>query len=188
MLLWYLFLLLPVVAVAWAVWAYRRQAAQKAAASHARMQELLVVGRRQPAPPDSAPVGSPPSQGIAAYMGRERLLGQAETLLFYVLKTGLPDHEIFAGVGLSAVVDLVPGVQGAERETQLRRLAAHRIDFLVCDKSARIVAAVEFGPVAQDAQFRAQCLAAAGIRCVRIDPRAMPRHQDVHALIFGLSH
>jgi hypothetical protein len=135
-----------------------------------------------------ASVEAAPPKGLPAYIGRERLLGQAETLLFYVLKTGLPEHEIFAGVSLSAVVDVAPGVQGAGRETQLRRLAPHRIDFLVCDKGARIVAAVEFAAATPEAQFKMHCLTVAGIRCVRVDPKAIPRYQDVHALIFGLRH
>jgi len=127
-----------------------------------------------------------PAAGAAAV--RERFLGQHETLLYLVLKTGLPDHEIFANVSLASVMALPAG--GAEREQQLRRLAPYQLDFVVCDKSMHVVAVVDVetaggADAAGIQQFKADYLKRAGIRLVRVNPAAMPRRDQVRALIVG---
>lgn len=191
MTLWYLFLLASIAAVAWVIWTYRKRASQKAAASSVRMRELLAVAPRFKTPMAAASVGLPSArsaatQAAAVYARKERLLGQPETLLFHRLKTGLPDHEVFPNVSLSAVVDISATVRGCELELLRRPLAVHCIDFLVCDRSTGIVAAVEFETAAETAKFKIQCLGAAGIRHIRINPKAIPEQQDVRDLIFGV--
>ena len=121
-------------------------------------------------------------------LARERFLGQAETLLYYLLKTGLPGYEVFASVSLAAVINA--SGSGHEREQQLRRLAQYRLDFVVCDKSMRIIAVVEVDSAvaavgAGEQQFKADCLKRAGIRLVRVNPAALPKREQMRALVGG---
>ena len=125
----------------------------------------------------------PPTQYWPA--ARPRFLTQPETLLFYVLKAGLPDHEIFPRVSLASVL-------GAAENTPPSALTArsparHEIDFVICDKSMQVVAAVQLDaqPGRQETQVVNQRLSAAGIRLVRFNPAALPRREQVRALIFG---
>jgi hypothetical protein len=81
-------------------------------------------------------------------------------------------------------------VAASEREQQLRRLSPYQLNFVVCDKSMRIVAAVdiEAGGGADAAgiqQFKADYLKRAGIRLVRVNSTAMPRRDQVRSLVVG---
>ena len=119
---------------------------------------------------------------------RERFLGQHETLLYLLLKTGLPDYDIFASVSLAAIAALP--ASGAEREQQLRRLAPYQLAFVVCDKSMRVIAVVDIeaaggAEAAGIQQFKADYLKRAGIRLVRVSPAAMPKRDQVRSLVVG---
>lgn len=154
------------------------------------MQELLAVAPRLKTPMAAAaavmPSARPAAAQAAVYARKERLLNHSQILLFHRLKTGLPDLEVFTNVSLSAVVDISTSVRGGELESLRRPLAVHCIDFLVCDRNTGIVAAVEFETAAETAKFKIQCLGTAGIRHIRINPKAIPEQQDVHDLIFGV--
>lgn len=211
-------LLALVVAVAFVVYSiskYRKKTAAREAASQQRFSELLrdasASGRSvaaqaaTPAPASAAPAAATaataaptpalapapppaPAPTSTAAAARERFLGQHETLLYLLLKTGLPDHEIFANVSLASVMALP--ATGSEREQQLRRLAPYQLDFVVCDKSMRVVAAVDLETAgAADAagiqQFIADYLKRAGIKLVRVNPAAMPKREQVRGLIVG---
>jgi hypothetical protein len=187
--LWYLFLLAAIVGIAWSVWSYRKYAAEQAAASKARMQELLVLAPRTTASVVAVEAGqslaeAQPAQ-VAAYVRRERLLDPSESLLFLRLKAGLPDLEIFAGVSLAAVVELSVSQGSSDSAKMSPELGYHHIDFLVCEKNFRIVAAVEFEAATESAKFKSACLASAGIRHVHVNPRAIPAKEDVDTLILG---
>ncbi len=135
--------------------------------------------------------GVPPTAAVteATYVKRQRLLPPAMTLLYYVFRTGLPDHEIFTGLALNEVVDMSAAPGGAQREMLLRRLAQQRLDLVVCNKQLEVVAAVVVQPVpgerADDVKFAQNCLQAAGIRVVRLNPATPPQYSEVHALIYG---
>jgi hypothetical protein len=187
--LWYLFLLASIAAIVWVVWTYRKRAANKAAASSARMRELLtaVPGGGTPKTAGAAapaPAAQPAAGPVVVYTRREHLLDPPQILLLQRLKSGLPDLEIFANVSLAEVIDIAATLRGGELEQRRRELALHCVDFLVCEKNTRIVAVVEFETVADSAKFKTSCLATAGIRHVRIHPKAIPAHQDIHDLIF----
>ena len=179
-------------------WDYRKKAAAREAESQKRFAALMRVqtaAARAPEPSAAAAVpvpGAPapakPSTAATPAPVRDRFLGQRETLLYYLLRTGVPDHEVFPNVPLASVV-AVPGA-GTEREQQLRRLAQYHLDFVVCDKSMRIVAAIEVEPAAGagaagERRFVADTLNAAGIRIVRVNPAAPPRRDQVRALVCG---
>ncbi len=191
-----------VAIMAYAVWNFQKKTAAREVAAQQRFDRLLREHAPGSPPPVTAPPAAPvpaqashaapappaPAPAPAAAAVRERFLGQHETLLYLVLKTGLPDHEIFANVSLAAVMALP--ASGGEREQQLRRLAPYQLDFVVCDKSMRVIAAVDIetaggAEAAGIQQFKADFLKQAGIRLVRVNPAAMPKRDQVRALVSG---
>jgi len=199
-LAWYLFLLVAAGIIVFVVWNFRKQIAAREAASKARFERMLRAPAQPAAPAEPAPTAaaaspSAPSASLAvpvlamapaAVPARERFLGQAETLLYYLLKSGLPGYEVFANVSLASVISA--SGSGHEREQQLRRLAQYRLDFVVCDKRMRIVAVVEMDLAAAavgagEQQFKADCLKRAGIGLVRVNPGALPKREQIRALV-----
>ncbi len=136
-----------------------------------------------------APVA--PAAVVPQFSRKPRLLPQSSALLYYVFRAGLPDHEIFAGVALDDLLEVGANAPPGQRELVLRRLSQQRLDLVVCTKQLEIVAAVVISkaataPAAADSgQFVNEWLQAAGIRVVKIDSAAPPRHHQVHALVYG---
>ncbi|MDP2240832.1 MAG: DUF2726 domain-containing protein [Burkholderiales bacterium] len=179
----------PVAIVIFLIWSYRKKVAHKTVASQERYSQLFSASQ-----PDATAGGEAASTPVSAvrwpadapgYAIKERLLSKAETLLFYVLRAGLPGHEIFSRLNLDAVVDTPPALQDYERELIRRRLAQHCLDFVVCDKTMKIVAAVEFEADTEVASFKAACLESAGIRHIRVNVAAIPRREEIHFLVYG---
>lgn len=192
---WILVPLVPIGAVAFIVWSYRKKAATQARVSSKRFQQIFGASVPGAAGSGAIAIGStaarrPPVPGAASasFAPKGRLLTDPETLLFYVLKTGLPDHETFVHVSLAAVIDVGGALPGNERERQLRRLSQYHLDFVVCNKNLQPVAVLE---IEQDlatgavAQFKAESVKASGIKYLRISPAAMPQRQALRALIYG---
>lgn len=191
--MWY-FLAVMAALMAALIWNHRRNAAKREAASKERFREMLKAGPATAAPAGepAAAVASPavpaaeaaPEPGIA-YAARPHLLSPAEKLIYYLLRTGLPDLEVFAKVPLAAVIE-APGM-GYDHEQQLRRLARQVLDFVVCDKGMKIMAGVQLAAVGPEAvvaqRIRSECLKSAGIRLVTIDPSALPKRAEVRAFI-----
>jgi len=69
-----------------------------------------------------------------SYVRRERLLSKPEALLYLILKTGLPEHNVFANVRMADVVDVHRQHKGFERLRRFRKISQYHLDFLVCDK------------------------------------------------------
>jgi len=198
-LAWYLYLLVSAIGIVYVVWILRKKAAEKASASKARFEQLFGAPEQGPGVRDPGPAVSPAGGAAtvakapvraAAFVAKEQFLGQSEATFYRLLKAGVPDHEVFAHVTLASVVGVPDGVSGNAREQQLRRLAQYQLDFVVCDKSLRVIAAVELDSArAADAagvqRFKADCLKAAGIRLVRVNPSEPPRREDIRSLITG---
>ena len=192
---WFLFLLAVAGGVAFAIWNFHRKTAARKAASEARFEKIFKGPAQVPASPpppasaaadSSAPAKAPPEASAAPPAPAQRFLGQAESLLYYLLKAGLPDSEVFAGVSLARVV----GAAGEGREQQLRRLAQYQLDFVVCDKNMQVVAVVEVesaagADAAGDRRFKSDLLKQAGIRLIRINPAALPQREQIRTLIDG---
>ena len=194
----YVFLLLPVVAVAWIVWSYRRKAGDKEARTREREMELVGLlhadrtpraapAQRASVNPDAAvaaPLAAAPPAASTATR-RERFLSQPETLIYYLLRTGMAGYEVFPRVSLASVI--APPSSAPARAGSQAPSSAHDLDFVVCDKSMRIVAAIQLaGRLAGPDSVRVeQNLAAAGIRLVTVDPNALPKREDLGALILG---
>jgi uncharacterized protein DUF2726 len=185
--LWYLLLLVPVAAIAYVVWAYRKRSAEREAASRERYASLAGIppaaagaARNEPAAPV---VPSKPAITAAAPIARrERFLTQPETLLYYLLKAGLPEHEVFPRVSLALVIEstlpLAPADAWSSRQV---------LDFAICDKKMQVVAAVQIdGRAARpEVEILGQRLSAAGIRLVRVDPAVLPKREEVRGLMLG---
>lgn len=191
-MIWFLFFLAVLVASAIFIWDYRRKARAREAAAQKRFEEMfaaksaaapLVPGAPQPTAP-AGPKAAVPAAApapVSAVPVADRFLGKVQTLVYRLLKAGIPDHEVFANVTLAAVI-------GSRNEQEARRLAQHRVDFVVCDKEMKVVAVVEVetgAPTAGEQRFRADALKAAGIGLVRIDAAALPRREEIRGLVLG---
>lgn len=210
-LVYLLLVLLPVAAIAYLVWDHKRKTAERNAVSAGRLHELLTTAPAEyPAEADApaAPLAAaapaslassvPPAASAALfdappaaalYAVRKRVLSAPQTLLYYLLRTGLPDHVVLARVTLASLLDAAPGLAGFAREEQIRRLAALTVDFVVVDKNMQPVAVIELAAV--DAGGAAQAdrasarsrLAAAGVRYIELEPTALPRKDALRALV-----
>ena len=198
LLLW----LSPVIVIAVIVWKYRRQAAERAAASNERLKAFLgetkapstvdaaqamrtsVDGKVPPMPASDAP--RPSSVGFVL---RERVLTPPQTLLYYLLKSGLPDHEVLTQVSITSLIEVPTHVSASERETRQRRLAAAVADFVVCDKSFKAIAIVRCGTrdgsVAEALGFARTCCESASLRWVEIAPDRLPKRETIRPLVLG---
>ena len=200
--MWYLFFFVVAGVSGILIWDFRRKAARREAASQERFEKIFNAKTTAASTPESAPAADqaaitaaakpasiPKTPNAAAALAvKERFLGQPETLIYLLLKTGIPDHEIFANVSLAAVIGVAGG--GHEREQQLRRLSQYQVDFVVCDKSMRVVAAVEVESAADplpagDRRFKEECLKSGGVRLIRIDSAAPPRREEIRKLVAG---
>jgi hypothetical protein len=202
---WYLIGLVWIALLIGIVWSYRRKKARLDAERAKQFSELyadlkLRRGDADAAPAPVAPAAAapqpekpsaPPEPPVSEYTRKPRLLGRAGGVLYLVFRTGLPDHEIFANLPLGDAVDIAESRPGFEREQKARRLAQLKIDLVVCTRQLEIVAAVmlnryELDPAdAQNDRFTEQCLRAAGIRVLRVDAKALPRHHQVRELVYG---
>lgn len=200
--MWYVIGLIWLALIAWVIRSYGKKQQQRGAERNRQFEALLAELKNSRASREAGLAPAPAPQASLAvgereatrpdYCKKERLLPQAETLLYYVLRTGLPEHEIFANLTLADIIDVEPAVRGYERGQKARTLAQQRLDFVICTKQLEVVAAVVLDKSAMpdrvhtgNPRFAEACLATAGIRVVRIDPAAPPRHHQVRDLIYG---
>lgn len=193
---WYLLVLAPFIVIPIVWWNYRRKLAEREQIAGARWGSLV---REVEAPQGDRGLDGPASVAAVAtspaiaaqYAPRERVLDPAQTVLYYLLKSGLADHEIMPMVALGCLLSVPAEPAGSEREQRLRALARETVDFLVCNKSMKPVAVVDL--LAQEApaalttapDFRTRCLAHSGIRHLRLVRGALPKREEVRGLVLG---
>lgn len=186
----YLLLLAPFVAMPILWWHYRSRMAARDNVSDVRWQEIVVsTTADSTVAQGAAPLATPlvPSPGFAR---RERLLDPAQTVVYYLLKNSLPDHEVMPQVGLACVLVLRTEIPASEREQRLRSLGQHTVDFVVCNKALQPVAVIDL-PLqepsvltpAQD--FKIRSLAEVNIRYLRLSRKALPKRDTVRGLVLG---
>lgn len=189
--MWYVIGLVWIAVMAAIISKYTSKQRRRVSERAQDMEKMLVELKANPrAWVDAGAAAAPPAAApVPQFSRKPRLLPPPVALLYYVFRTGLPDHEIFAGVALDEVLDIVASAQPGPREQLLRKLSQQRrLDLVVCTKQLEVVAAVIVAaPVAasDSHQFTSQCLQSAGVRLVRVDPAAPPRHHQVHALVYG---
>jgi hypothetical protein len=194
----WLLLLLPVVAIAVLVWNYRRQAAAREAASAERMEAFF--GKRNAdaitkTADDRAPAAPPPRGArpqlfaVSGFTVRAPLLSAEQLAVYQLLKSALPECEVFPCMCLSAFVLPDEKLTGFARAAQTRRLADAMVDFLVCDKHMKPLAVMQLknstGKVAETAAFAAACTAAIGVRWLELEPAALPAVEDLRTLVLA---
>ena len=186
--------LLPIAAIAYIIWDHRRKVAAREAASAGRMEELIGVAqhatRGEPIEPrlDQAAATEAPAVS-ATYVLRERFMSAPQTLLYYLLKTGLPEYLVLAQVPVASLLDPAPSLAAYAREEQARMFARHIVDFAILDKSTRPLAVVNLAAAA-DASRAASLqiktwMASVGLRYIELDSAALPRKEAVRALVLG---
>lgn len=193
--LWYLLVLAPFIAIPILWWHYRRKQAARERMASERWQKIVSnsAGVEQAVAGTAAPIqASPSGQTLQApYQRRDRLLDPAHTLMYYLLRTALAEHEVLTQVSLDRLLMVPAHTPGLEQERRMRGLAQHAVAFVVCDKTMQPLAAVDLleaeAPAALTAapDFRSQCFAHSGIRYVRIARTALPKRHEVRALVLG---
>ena len=204
-LLWVLIVFVWLGAIVFVIARYRRKRAEREAEREKQVALLFAEARNARKDAESgapavqaataagaAPATAPATPAASLYLARERLLAPPYSLVYLLLRTALPEHEIFVNLALGDLVDVGPQWQGLERENRLRRLGQQRVDYVICTRQLGVVAVVIVaGGVAPDAaglegeRLRNEALSAAGIRVVRLEPSKLPRHPELRALVLG---
>jgi hypothetical protein len=191
-----LLLLIPVFAVIYIFWDYRRRTARRDTATAERLQDVIGVAAQAPriaqglAGNVRGGLGEEKDTGpIVSYVKRDRLLTAPQTLLYYLLKNELPDHLVFAQMTLASVLETAPGVAEHARAEMTRRLRDHKVDFVISDKRMHPVTVLKLNTPAEGARNELSSaqrwLAEAGVRYVEIDARALPRKDAIRTIALG---
>jgi hypothetical protein len=197
--MWYVIGLIWLALIVGIIWAYRKKREKHASERAKQLDALFAELKLNPNLPVGATTGAATPVAVAQsnsklvpdFGKKQHLLQQVEALVYYVFKTGLPDHEIFAHLTLADLVDIEPTLHGYEREQKVRRLAQQRLDLVICTRQLEVVAVVAINKTGPDAmqalnaQFVEKCLQTVGIRLVHIDPALPPRHHQVRDLVYG---
>jgi hypothetical protein len=191
----FLFFLAAVAAIGLLAWNYRRKVQQREVLSKARFEEMFKNDYRgapapvtgTPALATSKPPAAAPVMPVAARQ-RTPFLTQPETLVYFLLRTAIPDHAIFAKVPLSLVIGRGGGQPGSRNES--RHLSQHLLDFVVCDRNMHVVAVVEIVDTgnpdsAISGSVKADGLSAAGVRLAAVDASALPPRNEIRARVLG---
>lgn len=190
MLGYVLLTLLPIAAVTYLVWFYRKKHAERRAASNKRFAEMFgPVTSTRPGVPGAVGAKAAPASTSAAVTAlcspKEKLLAGQHAAVFHALVDALPGHRIFPAISLASVVDLPHAVQGREREQRQRGLAQAKLDFLVCDEHTRPIAAIDLQDGAAEDPFKSEYLKAARLRYLRINATAVPESAALRSLVLG---
>src|SRR5512137_107997 len=127
------------------------------------------------------------------YLLRPRFLSKAESVVFLLLRTAFPRHEIFARVRLSDVLQVKIGPQGMERLRAFRKIANQHVGFVICDRGMSIVAIVDSrepdtvtNPRDQKLEMiKQRCLQAAQVKYICVYPPQLPRYRELREQILG---
>ncbi len=107
---------------------------------------------------------------------QDPFLSGATKLAYYVCKSGLRDHHVFACV---RVQSLCTGKLDA-------RLAESEISLLVCNAGMSVVAAIDVigsAPAASD-DAKKELLRTLGIRYLRLSPKSLPKPEEIRTLLY----
>lgn len=168
----WLFALVVLALLGGAIYYGLRKQREHAERSARREAEMLALLRSATGAPASA-------EAPAAVPRPAKFLAGPAKAAYYLLKLGLPDHEIFSRVRLADLVDV--GQTGP----------AATADFVVCTRDMEVAAVVLLDDDGMDALRRAvheraaQALAAAGVRCVRLNGERLPGRNELRGAILG---
>src|ERR1700728_1425059 len=108
----------------------------------------------------------------------KRLLTQPEQVLYHRLVKALPNHIVLAQVQVSRVLGVKKGSRFHEWNNRINRMS---YDFLICDKSAAVVAAIELDDKSHESDRRrdtdarkTRATTDAGLKLVRWHVKSLP--------------
>ena len=127
------------------------------------------------------------------YLLRPRFLSKAEGIVYLLLKTAFPRHEVFARVRLADVLQVKIGPQGMERLRAFRKIADQHVGFVVCDRDMTILAIIDtrdpdvvVNPRDQKLDIiKQRCLQAAQVRYICVYPPQLPRYRELREQVLG---
>jgi hypothetical protein len=186
----WLFILVPLAVIVAVVVYYQRQSKAREAASQERFKALLSSVRQgaQSGQPGAVPASAASAksadatvQRSAEFLARPLLMPPRSSLVYYLLKSSLPQSEILAQVSLGALLEVAPGSTGFECEARETRLAA-RVDFVVCDAGFKVLAVVN---ASGNKPALRSCCEGAGVRWVDVDAEALPAQEQLRDWVIG---
>jgi hypothetical protein len=108
----------------------------------------------------------------------KRILTQPEQVLYYRLVKSLPNHVVLAQVQMSRVPGVKKGFRFHEWNNRINRMS---YDFVICDKAATVIAAIELDDKSHESEARIESDAKkskattdAGLRLVRWHVKSLP--------------
>jgi very-short-patch-repair endonuclease len=108
----------------------------------------------------------------------KRLLTQPEQVLYHRLVKALPNHIVLAQVQVSRVLGVKKGSRFHEWNNRINRMT---YDFVICDKSAAVIAAIELDDKTHESERRRDTDAKktkatidAGLKLVRWQVKSLP--------------
>jgi hypothetical protein len=114
--------------------------------------------------------------GQAGRYRARRLMTENEAEFFGRLVVALPDHYIFPQVAMTALIEAASSNKKTAHSDRLR-IAQQRADYVVCDRSCRVIAVVELDDRTHSHskdKIRDERLRQAGIRTVRFQSTSKP--------------
>jgi hypothetical protein len=118
----------------------------------------------------------------------KRLLTQPEQVLYHRLVKALPNHIVLAQVQVSRVLGVKKGSRFHEWTNRINRLS---YDFVICDKAAAVIAAIELDDKSHESGSRRatdakKCKATfdAGLKLVRWQVKSLPDEATIQREIF----
>jgi hypothetical protein len=114
-------------------------------------------------------------------------LTEPEQILYFRLCKALPDHMVLAQVGMTRFLGVRRGHDTRAWNNRINRMS---IDFLICNKDASVVAAIELDDPSHQRLDRVttdekkdKALRAAGVRLLRWDVGTMPDESAIRLAI-----
>lgn len=108
----------------------------------------------------------------------KRLLTQPEQVLYHRLVKSLPNHVVLAQVQMSRVLGVKRGFRFHEWNNRINRMT---YDFVICDKAATVIAAIELDDKSHESERRIEsdakkgkATADAGLRLIRWHVKSLP--------------
>lgn len=131
----------------------------------------------------------PQSRGLEGewpYFAKKPLT-EVEQVLYFRLFRALPGQIVLAQVGLSRLLGVK---QGPRSLAAFNRISAMSVDFVICAKDSTVLAVIELDDAtharadrgAADAK-KDKALAAAGLRIIRLQAKALPDEAGIKALL-----
>jgi hypothetical protein len=108
----------------------------------------------------------------------KRLLTRPEQVLYHRLVKALPNHVVLAQVQMSRVLGVQKGFRFHEWNNRINRMS---YDFVICDKAATVIAAIELDDKSHESEHRidsdakkSKATTDAGLRLFRWHVKSLP--------------